>query len=228
MRLNGPKLWTVAVFLTALVALAAPAGAQLGLSVAGSRLQVTGVSPGGRVALFGIVRDFSNIAPVVSTRFASAADDDGDGQVSLDLASPPPAQSKFFAVDIRSGEFVGATPAGRTPLMASAAAARSVVSVSARTGRLGVALRLADVVLVRPDVGAWQKVAGDGGAGDEDGIPDGTITLAASSFADPGGSVAAPAGFQRGDVVVAIDTHTGAAYATVIEGAGAAGDGAGK
>jgi len=89
---------------------------------------------------------------------------------------------------------------------------------------LAIKGRLVAVMVARPGVGAWQAIAGDGGASDADGVSNGTILLVPESFRAADGVVAPPAEFRGGDTVVTIETRTREISVTVLgepSGAGA-------
>jgi hypothetical protein len=158
----------------------------------------SGLTPGGRVVWFGVMRESNQGALDWSHLEQIATDSGGTGSIQLDLGKPVPAQSVWFAVDLASGAFAVGAPADY-PLRPFDLPAHAI---PAALNRLELARRLLVLVLVRPGVGAWTLRVGDGGPGDADGVADGFLGaayerrvldfLARWLTADPAGRHATP------------------------------------
>lgn len=72
-----------------------------------------------------------------------------------------PFASVWFAIDLGTGLWSVATPEGFPQLQLP------IPEIVA--AKLELTLSMAEVVVVRPGVGAWGETAGDGGEADEDG-----------------------------------------------------------
>lgn len=161
-----------------------------------------GITPKGRVVWFSVAREISRQSATVVPRIEQVADDDGDGAVRLDLGKEVPLRSVWFAVDLETGESGVAAPEG-FPLLEGDLAGRAI---PAALNRLELDRGLVYLVLVRPGVGAWKLRAGDGGASDEDGQPDGTLraALAGLEGIDPT-TPPPPERFSPSDLLLVID-----------------------
>lgn len=200
-------LWALSLSLSGLPSLAqAPPPAtpapvlELGEQVVSVR---TGM-PGGTVVLFGFAyreRDF------ISTflRFEEVLVDlDQDGLVRLDLGQTLPSASVWVGIDLASGNSTVAAPPG----FAMGEISLSKRKIADTLDRVDLTLPMAEVLLVRPSVGAWRLRVGDGGDSDEDGVADGTLRAALAGMRSLGDSPRAPERLEAGDVVVVIDTQT--------------------
>lgn len=197
--------------LLALFLLAAAAGpaaaASLRLTVGPSGLSVSGISPKGRAVLFGITRevapdDVATILPHLDV----LSDDDGDGAVSKDLGQPMPRRSMWVAVDLASGDFDAAAPE-RFRLQKVGWKGRGLDRRPDGRDQVEDARPFAEVLVVRPGVGAWTLRLGDGGPGDADGAADGRIAAALDRLEPLAGSPAPPSRFAPGDVVLLLDPN---------------------
>src|SRR6185295_15846360 len=146
-------------------ALAAPAK----VSLQEAAVVVTGVTPGGKVAVFGISRRGLEYVVRVERREEVLLDQDKDGAVTLELGETLPLKSIWVAVDLTRGEFRVASPAGFPLRQASLPAG----GIAAARNELQDRRDFVEVFLARPgagaEAGAWGLSAGDGGASDADG-----------------------------------------------------------
>lgn len=180
---------------------------------------VSAVSPGGRVAIFGVGRGFNGYMGTLVRRWEVLADDDGDGVVRLDLAGPVQHKSVWAAVDLASGELALAAPVG-FELREVGFPGRGI---GAARKSLTDSRRYLDALWVRPgggaDAGAWQAIFGDGGASDDDGVENRSVRAVVTAFSpiEPG-AVGAPEKLVGGDVVVGVDAETLEIYAARLAG----------
>ncbi|MES1244511.1 MAG: hypothetical protein ABUT39_23095 [Acidobacteriota bacterium] len=182
---------------------AAPAfGAPPALTFEPRAVVASGLTPGGRMVWFGVAREIERRAARIVPRIGQAADGDRDGKVRLDLGQDVPPRSIWFAVDLETGEAGVAAPEG-FPLLETELPGRAI---PAALNRLDLDRRLVYLLLVRPGVGAWTLRAGDGGASDEDGEPDGTLRAVLSRFEGLGPSpTSAPGRLSPRDLLLVID-----------------------
>ncbi len=164
----------------------------------------TGLTPGGTVAWFGVQRrvdaDFSGEI----VRLWDAGKAGADGSARIDLPTPVTPSSLWAAVDVASGEFAVAAPAGYR------------IARPGKPGGLGVGQGanpdeivderpyLAGLV-VRPGEGAWSFSGGDGGPRDEDGQSNGRVRFALDKLDPLPGSPAAPAKAKGTDLWIVVD-----------------------
>ncbi len=165
-----------------------PAAAAPALILEPQAVTASGVTPKGRVVWFSVAREISRRAATIVPRIELAADEDGDGKVRLELAKDVPLQSIWFVVDLETGQASVAAPEG-FDLQETEFPARAI---PAALNRLDLERRFLYAVLVRPGTGAWMLRAGDGGASDDDGEPDGTLRARLASFKGLGDSPQAP------------------------------------
>lgn len=199
-------LWAFSVSIACLPSLAQtppPAVPAPVLELGEQNVSVRLGAPGGSVVLFGFAhreRDFITTL----LRYEEILEDlDGDGLVGINLGEALPPASFWVVVDRISGSSAIAAPPG-FKLREISLPARWIPST---LDRVELALSLAEVLLVRPAVGAWRLRVGDGGESDEDGVADGTLRAALAGMWSLGDSPLPPERLQTGDVVVVIDTQ---------------------
>jgi hypothetical protein len=187
-----------------LLLLAVPAAAASpALSFESNAVVAGGVTPQGRVVWFSIAREISRRAATIVPRVELQTDIDGDGKVRLELGGEVPLRSIWFAVDLETGEAGVAAPEG-FPLLEAQMPGRAI---PAALNRLDLERRFVYLLLVRPGVGAWTLRAGDGGASDEDGQPDGTLRATLADLTTAGDGPPPPAHVSPGDLLLVIDPN---------------------
>lgn len=194
-----------ALSLVCLLLLAAPlSAAPPELSFEADAVLARGVTPKGTVVWFSVAREISRQSATVVPRMEQKADEDGDGVVRLEPGRDVPLRSIWFAVDLETGEAAVAAPEG-FPLQEGDLAGKAI---PAALNRLDLQSGFVYLVLVRPGVGAWRLRAGDGGASDEDGEPDGTLRAALASLEgiDPS-TPPPPERFSPSDLLLVIDPN---------------------
>jgi hypothetical protein len=177
--MTSVKLCLLFLLLPALAAAQPPSGAPApAITFQKTVVAVAGITPKGQALLFGVAREIAadDVATLVR-RSQVLTDDDGDGTVSLDLGEEVPFRSLWVAVDLATGQVTAAAPAGY-PLRLVSWRGQGIVRSSARADRVEDACTFAEVLLVRPGVGAWQLTVGDGSSSDDDGAADGRIAAA--------------------------------------------------
>lgn len=194
-----------------LVAGAGPVQAQVEMSVVGSKVQVKGVTPGGRVAFISLARVTRDYETRVTRDDAFVQDIDGDGQVEVSLREDAPPNFVAVAVDVETGTYGASEPANQpsksVPLPNDVIKAAGDGSFSL----VGLTSEMAELLLVRPTLGAWAASAGDGGEGDLDAVPgeedhtNGKLLVSVTAMAAMAGGLAAPAAVSGADVLIVID-----------------------
>jgi hypothetical protein len=180
------------------------------LVFADSSVEITGVTPGGQVALLSVWREQDRIGTLVTLLDEVLADEDGDGAVTLDLERSVPELSVWAVVDVATGSRRIESPETFEPRRREVRPGRFLQPA----GLAEVGVPRAEVRVVRPGEDAFRARLGDGGEDDQDGETDGRVTLSAAQLLRPArrgpGLVEPPlpARFQGGDVVVAIDPRT--------------------
>jgi hypothetical protein len=208
-------------FLAAMIAVAAMADSKtqappLPVAIAGSKVTVTGATPGGRVVFFGIGR-FVKERRVTVRRFDKiVADDNNDGTVVLEIGEKLPWKTVFAAVDLTSGRY-GLATMSDFPLMTIEFEKDPMVANNGQLNKIVFQHKFLDLVVVRPGVGAWGQILADGNKFDDDGKGDGTIvgnvekSVPVSDDGPP-----PPKKFEKGDIVVLIDADRMQTYAVEV------------
>ncbi|HEY0553789.1 MAG TPA: hypothetical protein VGG20_05945 [Thermoanaerobaculia bacterium] len=168
---------------------------------------VTGLTVKGQAVLFAEARELAedDVATLVR-RSQVLTDDDGDGTVRLDLGKEVPLRSVWVVVDFATGQVAVAAPEG-FPLRLVSWQGQGIERGASRSDRVEDARTFAEVLLVRPGVGAWQLTVGDGSSSDDDGAADGRIAAALDRMAPVAGTTPPPVRFDPKDVVVLIDPN---------------------
>jgi hypothetical protein len=187
MNLGPVRAGVVAIVVLALSSSSA-AAAPPAVSLEPQAVVASGLTPRGRVVWFSIAREISRRAATIVPRILLVTDDDGDGKVRLELGKDVPLQSIWFAVDLETGQ-AGVTAPEGFDLQEADLPARAI---PAALNGLDLDRRFLYAILIRPGAGAWMLRAGDGGASDDDGEPDGTLRARLASFKGLGASPQAP------------------------------------
>jgi hypothetical protein len=186
--------------------LAHPAWAQAGPS--GPRLLVTeqsvtaaGMTPGGTVVWLGMARRVAEYEATFVRR-QGTMQADAKGQVTLPLTEAVPLQSIWAVIDLQSGGYATASPAGFAPLAIQLGPDAFEVRGAGLADRLVDVADYAEVLLVRLGKGAWGKAVGRGGADDEGNPGDAAFRLALDRLEPlPGITAPPPAKLSAGDLV---------------------------
>lgn len=205
--MQGGLRWLISVLLLMVSTL--PARAVLSITLEEKAVTLSGVTPGQSAVLMGVDRRPIEFGVAVSRRFETLTDTDADGVVRFDMPEGVSLGSAWWGADLTSGELVsgGGDPNG---LVLMATEDRSISSAPA-PGELLLGVlhhpRL-ELALVRPSVGAFYSSLAEGGGGDEDGLPDGVISLSLLSLAPTTSGQSSLTDIQTNDVLFGIDPHT--------------------
>lgn len=199
MSRRTPYRTLASVFVFILLSLSRPASAEPLLAFDEQGVVISGLTPAGRVALFGVARVGRGFGVSILPHQEVLADEDGDGRISVEL-DPVPAKSIWVAVDLTNGRSTAGAP-GDFPV-------RSGSFAKPGDEALAIDRDFVYVFRVRPGVGAWSARAGDGGEADRDGAPDGTLRPDFAGMQPARGTnVPAPDDGSPGDVYVIIDPN---------------------
>jgi len=197
------SLALVGLCLSAVYAGAAP----LRLSVGATGVSVSGVTAKGRAVVFGITREVADDdVTTIQPHLDVLSDDDGDGVVSEDLGQPMPRRSMWVAVDLASGDFGAAAPPAFR-LRNVNWHGHGIESRADGRDQVEDVRPFAEVLVVRPGVGAWTLRLGDGSPADADGKANGRIAAALDRMTPLAGSPAPPSRFAAGDTVLLFDPN---------------------
>lgn len=173
-------------------------------------VEITGLTPGGRVAYLTVWREQTRIGTVGTLLDEVLVDEDGDGAVTVELERSIPALSVWVAVDVSSGVRVVRSPEAFEPRRREVRPGEFLRPA----GLAQVDVPRAEVLMVRPGEDAFRARLGDGGVDDQDGETDGRVALSAAELLRPVRrppevvEPPLPARLQGGDVVVAVDPRT--------------------
>lgn len=188
-----------------ILAATAAGAAPLRITLEKNAVTASGVMPQGRVVLLGVTREIGeDDFPVVRRHLEVLADEDGDGTVRLPLEQGVPLRSLWAVADLASGDFDAAAPADfglrRVNWRGNGPERR-------RDGKDAVEDRrsLVELLVVRPQAGAWALRVGDGSESDGDGVIDGRLQGVLGQMKPLAGSPPPPSEFEKGDLVVALD-----------------------
>lgn len=175
-----------------------------------SAVEISGISPGGEVAVLTVWREQGGGGSEVNVRDDTLVDEDEDGVVVFELDRSVPELSIWVVVDVATGGREVMSPAAFEPRRREL-----------RPGEFRAASQLAtldlsrvEVLMVRPGVGAFRARLGDGSEDDQDGAIDGRVALSAAQIVRPVRrppeveEPALPMRFLGRDVIVAVDPRT--------------------
>ena len=210
----------IITFLAVFIAFAAAAdqkqpAAPLAVAIDGSQVNVTGATPGGKVVFIGIGRFVRGYSVTVRRMDKIVTDDDGDGKVVLDIGEKIPWKTVFVAIDFTSGRFGQATPAG-FPLLPIKFKKEFMVANNGQLDHLVIEHKFLDMLLVRPGVGVWTQLLGDGTPFDDGPRGDGKAVGNPAKSVAVGIEAPPPKKFDKGDVLVLIDSRRMQSYAVEV------------
>jgi hypothetical protein len=199
------RAWILIVLLSTIGG-PAVAAQDMSLHISDGDLVISEATPGASVLWLGVARERPEWTTRVVRRHGLVVDDDGDGAVQATLGMPAAPHSVWLAVDLATGDWASWLPDGfsdRQVELPPDALVHSAEDGQARS--MAIVGRSADVILVRPDVGAWWLRAADGGPGDGNRAIDGTIRPSFGQMQPIQGSPAAPEAVADGDLIIVID-----------------------
>lgn len=178
-----------------------------------------GVTAGGTVVWFAVSVERDGYFDTVRRPAAAVVDEDGDRSCRFEPEGGVPDRSVWAAVDFATGGFAIATP-GRAPWFEEAPPPNELVEFGSAEPlvELRDARGYAEILLVRPGVGAWTVSAADGGPADADGANDGLLEVPLDRLEPLVGAAPPPSALASGDVVVTIDPVDRGYYAIRLAG----------
>lgn len=181
------------------------AGAAPNLELTDKGAEVSGLSPGARVAWLFAGRSHEGYVSRVGSRDGLATDRDGDGRLEMALGHERPEHTLWAAVDLASGEVLleSSGPAARFEELALRG--RVELGEGGKPSRLRLPVYRTRALWVRPGVGAWALEAADAGPDDADGVGDGHLTLSLPSLAALDSAAETPGALAPGDLLLLFD-----------------------
>ena len=193
----------------------APAGPVL--TVTATKVTATGMTPGGGVVWLGMARRIETYEPIYVRRHG-IVQADAKGQAELPVTEAVPRHSIWLAVDLKTGAYATASPAGFAPLAFTLSPEALELRGAALADRLIDTADYGEVLLVRPGKGAWGKAVGHGGLDDESATGEAVVKVAFDKLLPVPGTVEpAPAKLSAKDLVVVLHPRAMAIAAVTFE-----------
>lgn len=200
------------VLIIVVIALGAAAHAQsatLAVTFTERSLTFTGVTPGGRVAVFGVARELlatSPPTPATVVRSELLTDADRDGIARLEFSSPVPRLGMWAAVDLQSGAHTAFATPGFEPHRIELVPELLRNDNGGQLKKLEWPFAELDVFVVRPREGAWRFYASKASGADENrDNGNRLLRIDLSSMTAIGDTAPGPRNFRHGDIVAIFD-----------------------
>jgi hypothetical protein len=192
------------IFIGALCLGSAPGWAEVEVSFGDSAVHAEGLTSGGTAVVFAVARTRDGWLRRVS-QFALPVAVDASGSASVELPEAVPPMSIWAVADLATGEVGVGFPEGMEglPLLEDDGTPMTVGLVV--SGRILAGVAEADILVVRPGVGAWRLHVGDGGLSDEDGFPNGALQVQLANMIPMIEGSGPLHGVRPGDSIVLID-----------------------
>jgi hypothetical protein len=169
------------------------------------RVVAEGITPFGETVWLGVSRDRPSWRTRVVHRRNVITDSEGQGRVEYELEGGVPQHSIWAVVDLQSGEVAVAVPESYSLRKPEVPAAVFHHTGMGSVELMGTSFRRADIVVVRPGIGAWAVRASDGSENDIDGGQDGLIWIEPEGMEPLIDGREAPVCLEPGDIVVMMD-----------------------
>jgi hypothetical protein len=193
------------IVLAVLLGIAGPlSAASLNLQFNEQTITVHDATPGARVLLFGVTRDVLRTHPVFVGKIIESqflTDADGDGLVIYDLGKSVPQQGIWVAVDMSSGQYVAAPSPGYEPVVLPLTSDAAKHDNAGQLKKIEWPVSEADLLVVRPGMGAWHLYASRSSELDENKSNNGPLRLDVEAMQSIGDSPAPPKNLKKGDIV---------------------------
>ena len=187
------------------LAVAPASAAPFRVTLESDAVVVSGVTAKGKAALLGVTREIGeDDYPTVKRHLEVLADEDGDGTIRYPLAAGVPVRSVWAVVDLASGDHDSISPEKfgerRVNWRGRGLQRRSDGRDAVEDQRT-----LLELLVVRPQAGAWALRVRDGQDSDGDGRIDGRLQGVLEDMEPLAESPEPPAVLQKDDVVLALD-----------------------
>jgi len=175
-----------------------------------------GLAEGEKVVFFAVARIPLGFTSRVAI-FQGEGVADFFGEARFDLGEDVPLKSVWTAISRRSGAFVIDAPEGFLLREVPFPLEPFLPGVAGAVSRIRHGFPWVELLVVRPQVGAWHQRASDGGRSDRDGEPNGRPVTDLEDLVPIGVSPGPPARLLPRDVVVAVDPRDLRFYAATLE-----------
>jgi hypothetical protein len=168
---------------------------------------ISGVTLKGQVVLLGVTREIGeDDFPVVHRHLKILSDEDGDGVIRYPIEGGVPLRSLWAVADLKSGDYDTAAPERfgirRVNWRGRGLGRRNDGRDSVEDRR-----NLLELLVVRPQAGAWASRVSDGDESDSDGTINGRLEGVMDEMKPISGTSPPPSVLQKDDLVVAIDPN---------------------
>lgn len=161
---------------------------------------VSGAAPDARLLLFVVAQEIEHYITTL-TRRELVLTSEGDGTLTFEPDRPIAPLSVWAVIELATGRTAVAVPESFELRELTV----SPTAVSPTGDTLELELLQAEIVLVRPAAGVWTTTVGDGGRGDLDQMPDGSLRAGLESLRALDGSPPPPDALGVGDVLLLLD-----------------------
>lgn len=181
------------------------ASAELSMSFGDQEVTISGLTPGGQVAIVAVARKAVDGINQVVRHSTFIADDDQDGSATLTLEVDLIPRSVWMAVEYETGSTIVGSPGGAGTSTTFDPANNIFQDEAGNYRFVRVKRSTADIAVIRPNVGGWHLRAWDGGTGDYDGESDGRIFVDTTTMNPIGGTEDPLGSLAVGDVLIGLD-----------------------
>lgn len=197
------------VWIAVAVLWAVPAGAvPFRVTLEAGAVVISGVTPKGQVVLLGVTREIGeDDFHTVRRHLHALTDDDGDGAIRYPVEGGIPLRSLWAAADLTSGDYDAAAPE-KFGLRRVSWRGRGLEHRNDGKDAVEDRRTILELVVVRPQAGAWALRVSDGDESDADGVIDGRLEGILDQMKPLAGNPQPPSMFQHDDLVLAIDPNT--------------------
>jgi hypothetical protein len=183
----------------------AAATASPGITFDATHVIATGFPSGRDIVIFGVGTApgpyFSRLLRYTDTLVADAA-----GIVRYEIADGVPDRSIWFAIDAQTRDYAVAAPRG-APLHRSVSTPFVLAGLDGND-TIGLDLRLADLLLIRPGTGVWTGSCGRNSLKDSNRGKSGGMQLSVTQLAAAPRTSARPSLPEPSDLIVIVDSET--------------------
>jgi hypothetical protein len=185
-------------------------------SVQDATVAANGLSPNGAAAVLNVSVESSGSSSIV-TRTWRDARAGADGSISVTFDAPIVPGAFIAVIDVETGRIARTAATGTLFEQVDLPEKRFKRNESREVDAVATPHPSAMLVVVRRGVGAWLRVAYDGGSGDADGLVDGRITTDPAALQPIAFSPEAPKKIRPNDAVLVIDPQCRCFATTEVE-----------
>lgn len=175
----------------------------LQLSFDDGTIAVRGATTSGPIVLIGVGQRSTRYFTTIFDRVVLLDGSNAENPFAIRLDRDIPRTSVWVAVDLQTGQSTLAAPEG----FSVPEAQMPLHDISPNATWLELELPIVNLLLVRPDAGAWTLYVGDGGVSDADGVQNGVIRITPSSMRNVASDEPDLERLATDDILIAIDPN---------------------